>query len=113
MLSGFRVSGYLNRKKVINYPVQGTAFHALLWCLIRISYLLKKYKMKTKLIGQIHDDAVSDVPEKELSNYIEIALDVITVQLKKHWPWIITPMQVEIETTPIDGSWYEKKLWEG
>jgi DNA polymerase-1 len=113
MLSGFRVSGYLNRKEVINYPVQGTAFHALLWCLIRISYLLKKYKMKTKLIGQIHDDAVSDVPEKELSNYIEIALDVITVQLKKHWPWIITPMQVEIETTPIDGSWYEKKLWEG
>ena len=109
MLSGFRVAGYLNRKEVINYPVQGTAFHALLWCLIRINQLLKKYNMKTKLVGQIHDDAVSDVPKRELSNYIEIALDVITIQLKKHWPWIITPMQVEIETTEIGGSWYEKQ----
>ena len=108
MLSGFKVSGYINRKQCINWPIQGTSFHALLWCLIRISQLLKKYRMKTKLIGQIHDDAVSDTPDKELNNYIELALDVITVQLPKHWPWIITPMRVEIEVTPVDGSWYQK-----
>jgi len=108
MLTGFVVSGYINRKDCICYPIQGTAFHCLLWCLIRINQSLRKYKMKTKLIGQIHDDAVADVPEKELENYIEIALDVITRQLKKHWPWIITPMRVEVEVTPVDGSWYEK-----
>jgi len=68
--------------------------------------------MKTKLVGQIHDDAVSDVPEKELENYIEIAMDVITRQLRKHWPWIITPMRVEVEVTPVDGSWYMKKAYD-
>jgi len=111
MLTGFEVEGYINRKNCINYPVQGVAFHCLLWCLIRIQQLLRKYKMKTKLIGQIHDDAVADVPAKELENYIEIATDVITKQLRKHWPWIITPMRIEVETTEIDGSWYSKKPW--
>lgn len=113
MLTGFVVSGYINRKDCLNYGVQGVAFHCLLWCLCRISELLKKYKMKTKLIAQIHDDAMSDTPEKELENYIEIATHVITIELKKHWPWIITPMRVGIETTEIGGSWYSKKVWKG
>lgn len=109
MLSGFIVSGNLGRKECINYPIQGTAFHCLLWCLIEISRLLKKYKMKALLVGQIHDDAVGDVPKKELKDYIDIALEVIIEKLPKHWPWIITPMRVEVEVTPIDGSWYQKK----
>jgi DNA polymerase-1 len=111
MLTGFLVTGYINRKQCINWPIQGTAFHCLLWCLIRISQLLKKYKMKTKLVGQIHDDAVADVPDSELEDYIEIAMDVITKQLRKHWPWIITPMRVEVEVTPVGGSWYEKEKY--
>ena len=108
-LTGFVVDGYLDRKQCINYPIQGTAFHCLLWCLIRISQLLKKYRMKTKLTGQIHDDIVSDTPDKELKNYLEIAMHVITVELKKQWSFITTPMQVEVEVTPINRSWYEKK----
>jgi DNA polymerase-1 len=109
MLTGFIVSGNLNRKECINYPIQGTAFHCLLWCLIEISRLLRKYRMKALLVGQIHDDAVGDVPKKELKDYIDIALEVIIEKLPKHWPWIITPMRVEVEVTPIGGSWYEKK----
>lgn len=88
---------------------KNTAFHCLLWCLIRINELLKKYRMKTKLVGQIHDDAVSHTPEKELQNYIELALHVITIELRKHWPWIIVPMKVEVEVTPVGGSWYDKR----
>ena len=68
--------------------------------------------MKSLLVGQIHDDAVADVLKRELKNYIEIALDVITNQLKKHWSFIITPMRVEIEITEINGTWYEKKEYE-
>lgn len=109
MLTGFMVSGHINRKDCINYPVQGTAFHCLLWCLIRISKLLKKYKMKTKLIGQVHDSIVSDTPNKELNDYLELATDVITRQLKKNWPWIITPMRIEISMTAVGRSWYETK----
>lgn len=108
MLTGFVIFSNLSRKDCINYPIQGTAFHCLLWCLIRINQLLKKYKMKSRLIGQIHDSAVGDVPEKELKDYIDIALNVITVELKKHWSFISTPISAEVEVTPVNKSWYEK-----
>lgn len=109
MLTGFTVSGYLKRNKVINYPAQGTAFHCLLWCLIEMARQIRKYKMKSLLVGQIHDDAVGDVPENELDDYVSMALEVITKLLHKHWPWVITPMTVDVEVTPVGGSWYDKE----
>ncbi len=108
-LTGFRCSGYMKRNEVINYPVQGSAFHCLLWSLIRINKLLKKYKMKSLIIGQIHDSIVADVLAKELKNYLEIINQVISVDLLKHWSWIIVPMNAEIEIAPVGKSWYEKE----
>jgi len=107
-LTGFRISGAMDRKKVINYPIQGSAFHCLLWCLIRINKLLQKYKMKTKLIGQIHDSVIADVLHRELKDYIEIAHQVMTIDLRKHWGWIIVPVGVDAEVAPMGRSWYEK-----
>ena len=107
-LTGFHISGALDRKKVINYPIQGSAFHCLLWCLIRINKLLRKYKMKTKLIGQIHDSVIADVLHRELKDYIEIAHQVMTIDLCKHWSWIIVPMKVDAEIAPMGRSWFEK-----
>ncbi len=108
-LTGFRIDGIMDRKKVINYPVQGSAFHWLLWSLIRIQKLLKKYKMKTLIIGQIHDSIVSDVYKKELQDYLEITQKVMTIDVRKHWPWIIVPLTIEAEVTPIGGNWYQKR----
>jgi hypothetical protein len=51
MKTGFVVNGFHKRNDVINYPVQGSAFHCLLKCLIKISQWLRKYKMKSKLVG--------------------------------------------------------------
>jgi DNA polymerase-1 len=111
-LTGFRVSGDLSRKEVINYPIQGTAFHWLLWSLIRIQKLLNKYRMRTKIIGQIHDSIVSDVYKKELRNYLEICQQVMTKDVRKHWPWIIVPLSIEAEVAPVGGNWYEKEKYE-
>jgi len=109
-LTGFRIEGFYNRKEVINYPVQGSAFHWLLWSLIRIQKLLKKYKMKTLIIGQIHDSIVADVFKKELKTYLEIVNQVMTIDIRKHWKWIIVPLSIENEASPVNGNWYEKKL---
>ncbi len=108
-LTGFRIEGLYKRNEVINYPVQGSAFHWLLWSLIRIQKLLKKYKMRTLIVGQIHDSIVSDVYRKELRNYLEIVHQVMTIDIRKHWKWIIVPLTIEAEVAPIGGSWYEKK----
>jgi len=108
-LTGFRIEGFYGRNEIINYPVQGSAFHWLLWCLIRIIKLLKKYRMKTLITGQIHDSIVGDVYKKELRNYLEICEQVMTVDIRKHWKWIIVPLSIEAEVAPVGGSWYEKE----
>jgi DNA polymerase I-like protein with 3'-5' exonuclease and polymerase domains len=108
-LSGFRIEGVMSRKEIINYPVQGSAFHWLLWSLIRIQKLLKKYKMKSLIIGQIHDSIVGDVLAKELKDYLDIVQQVMTVDVRKHWPWIIVPLSIEAEVTPKNGNWFQKE----
>ena len=108
-LTGFRLGGIMKRNEVINYPVQGTAFHCLLWSLIRLQKLLRKYRMKTLIIGQVHDSIVADVPSRELKDYLELANRVMTVDIKKHWKWICTPIEIEADVAPVGKSWFEKQ----
>jgi hypothetical protein len=106
LLTGFRCSGVMSRNEVINTPVQGAAFHCLLWCFIELDKALKD--MDTKLIGQIHDSMILDVHPDEMDKVIEMVHQITCVKLPKAWEWIITPMDVEMEICPVDGSWMEK-----
>jgi DNA polymerase-1 len=108
-LTGFRETGVYKRNDVINHPVQGSAFHCLLWSLIRLQKIITKRKMKSLLVGQIHDSIVADVPEEELGQYIQIAQKVMTKDIREHWDWIVVPLEVEAEATPVNTSWFEKK----
>lgn len=110
--TGFYIKGNFGRNDVINYPVQGSAFHCLLWSLIEIQKELRKRGMKTLIVGQIHDSIIADVPDNELDEYLAIARHVMTVRLPKRWKWICVPLEVEAEVTPVNGSWHEKKTHE-
>lgn len=107
--TGFVCRGMLKRNEVINYPVQGAAFHCLLWSLIRLQQLVKKHKMKSMIVGQIHDSIIADVPDDEVELYISLADQVMTDDLLKEWTWIQVPLEIEVEQTPIGGSWFEKE----
>lgn len=109
MLSGFRCDGVYRRNEVLNYPIQGSAFHCLLWSLIRIVKYIRKHKMRTKVVGQIHDSIVSDVHKRELDDYLHISRWIMTDCLRKAWAWIIVPLDVEAEVAPVKGSWFDKK----
>jgi len=106
--TGFRCSGLMDKKQASNYPIQGSAFHCLLWCLIKIQKRLKKYKMKTVLIGQIHDSVLADIAKGELKDYVEIAYGIMTKELRKHWKWIIVPIDADCEIAPVGESWFKK-----
>lgn len=109
-LTGFRSSGDLNRKNVINYPVQGSAFHCLLWSLTRLVLKeIPRNKMKTKIVGQIHDSIIADVPVEEIDAYLELARDVMTNQIQKWAPWLIVPLKVEADISAPGTSWFDKK----
>ena len=36
-----------------------------------------------------------------------------TVKLPRIWKWIIVPLSVEVDVTPVDGSWADKKEYDG
>jgi len=107
--TGFRIAGPMRRNQVLNFPIQGSAFHCLLWSLIKVQKWLNKNKMKTLLTCQIHDSLIADSPEDEIQDYLGKLKEIITVDLPKVWDWIVVPLIVEAETTAINGNWYEKQ----
>lgn len=112
ILSGFRVRGVYSKNQVTNAPVQGAAFHCLLWSLIQINRSLRKYRMKTMLIGQIHDSLLSDIHEPELKDYLDIVEETVLVKLPKHFDWLrIIPkgLEVEFELCAPGQPWFNKK----
>jgi DNA polymerase-1 len=112
MKTGFTIEGFYSRNDVINYPVQGAAFHCLLWSLIKINDYLKRHRMRTKIVGQIHDSLLTHVHKDEREQFLRIAKRIMTQELVRHWPWIIVPLTVEAEASPLGGNWFEKKVIE-
>lgn len=113
LITGFRIEGDYRRNQVVNYPVQGPAFHCLLWCLIQLQKWLNKYKMKTLIVCETHDSENKDVWEKEYDDVVEKTRQIMSKELPKTWPWIILPMSVEFEKGPVGGNWSEMKPLEG
>ena len=109
LLTGFRIHGSFRRNSVVSYPVQGSAFHCLLWTLIHVNKSLRKYRMKSKVVGQIHDSLIGDVHPKELRDYLSIVEEITTVKLRKQFDWLVVPLVIEYEMSGVDKSWYEKR----
>jgi DNA polymerase-1 len=105
--TGFVYEGFMKKNEVLSYAIQGTAFHWMLWSLVQIHRWLRKNNMKTRLIGQIHDSIEADIHPKEKDDFIEKCHQVMTQDIHKHWDWIIVPLEVEAEISPIGGSWAE------
>jgi len=108
-LTGFRIDGILGRNDVINYPVQGSAFHCLLWCLTDITNWLTARNMRSMLVGQIHDSLLASVHTNELAEFVAYVRHVFTAKLPAAWRWIITPMDIDIALAPLGQSWHQKQ----
>jgi len=106
---GFRFHGYLTYNQLCNYPIQGTAFHCLLWTLIELQDWVKREKLRSRIIGQIHDSIVWDLNPEERDTVIEKTIQYGTVDIVSAHPWINVPLEIDFEITPVDGSWYEKE----
>jgi len=107
--TGFTCSGIMSKNQVLNAPVQGSAFHCLLWALIESDKALDQRNLKTRLIGQIHDELVLDVYPPELPEILTLVQEITCVELPKAWKWINVPLSVDAEVCGVDESWANKK----
>lgn len=104
LITGFRCWGPLEFTEVTNYPVQGPAFHCLLWALNHIHPEVKRYCKQSAIIGQIHDALIAYVHPDEAEKFDEIVLKWSTQEIRNHWQWIIVPLTIEKEQSEIDGN---------
>jgi len=109
MKSGFTCSGVMGKNDCINYPVQGAAFHCLLWSLIQLDQIMRAQGWKSKIIGQIHDAIVFDIYPPELEMVLKTTKRITTVELPKVWDWINVPLKIEAEVCPVDAPWSDKE----
>lgn len=92
------VRGFAERN-AINAPIQGSSADMIKMAMIDIHAWLKNSKLKTKMILQVHDELVFDVPKDEL----EIVKPEIEKLMKSALP-LKVPVEVEVK----DGrNWLE------
>jgi uracil-DNA glycosylase family 4 len=107
LFTGFRCYGPLRFTEVTNYPIQGSAFHCLLWTIIKTYQRIKDISGRSAIIGQIHDAIVVDAYPDDEESIDEMIRDWGTKKIRKAWPWIIVPLTIEKERSAVDGSWDE------
>ncbi len=109
LYTGFRCKGLMGRTQVINYPIQGSAFHCLLQAFIWIDEAFDRFDLKSRLIGQIHDAIVINVWPDELELVMAICYKYMIKKLMREWTWIIVPLEIEADITDVDAPWSEKR----
>ena len=84
----------------INTPIQGTAADLIKVAMINIHKALKEKKLQTKMILQVHDELVFDVPKGELETVKPIIEDL----MRNAMPGLKVPILVEMG---VGNTWLE------
>lgn len=95
---------------VLNIRVQGAAFHIVLKAIIEILRRLRKRRMRTRLVGTIHDSIEADSPTGEVADFLGLCKEVIVDWLPRQWDWIIVPLAIECSVGA--ESWADMRAWE-
>jgi len=86
-------------RNAINAPIQGTAADVIKIAMIKIYKELKNRNLKTKMVLQVHDELVFDVPIEELDTITEIVHRLMNTALE-----MLVPLEVEVS---FGKNWYE------
>lgn len=87
-------------RNAVNTPIQGSAADMIKLAMVKIHELLQKGDFKTKMILQVHDELVFDVPNAEL----ETVRPLIEDCMKKALPGLKVPIEVGVD---IGMNWLE------
>ncbi|MDC0971857.1 DNA polymerase I [Candidatus Pelagibacter sp.] len=94
----FNVRNFQERA-AINAPIQGSASEIMRLAMIRLNKKFKSIKNnKSKILLQIHDELIFEVPIKEVKNITEIIKDEMTSVTESDLHTFSTPLTVDVNT---------------
>lgn len=88
-------------RMAINSPIQGTAADIIKKAMLEIDYELNTQKLKSKMILQVHDELIFEVPKGEESVMRELVKEKMENVVK-----LSVPLKVDMGTA---SNWYELK----
>lgn len=86
-------------RMAINAPIQGSAADIIKIAMVRLHRVLKEQRLRSRLVLQVHDELVLEVPEEELSTVAPVVKEIMegAYELK-------APLKAELE---IGKNWGE------
>ena len=94
----FNVRNFQERA-AINAPIQGSASEIMRLAMIRLNKKFESTKNnKSKILLQIHDELIFEVPVKEVKNITEIIKDEMTSVTESDLHTFSTPLTVDVNT---------------
>jgi DNA polymerase-1 len=90
-----------DERAAVNAPIQGSAADLMKLAMIRLDKTLAERKMKSRLILQVHDELVLEVPKSE----IEEATQVLRESMLMDQPFTV-PLKVDVGVGP---NWKDAK----
>ncbi len=89
------------KRTSLNAPIQGTAADIIKVAMVKLYQYLNDHHKKSKLILQVHDELILEVPEDELEEMKQIVPQIMTSAF---------PLEVKLETSCDTGlTWYDLK----
>lgn len=85
----------------MNSPIQGTAADIIKIAMVKVSYELKKRKLKSRLILQIHDELLVEALKSE----VELVKEIITNEMMQAAK-LLVPLEIDIHS---GMNWYDAK----
>ncbi|HET7713643.1 MAG TPA: DNA polymerase I [Patescibacteria group bacterium] len=99
-------SSYLQRsageRMAINLPIQGTAADIIKKAMVTLAHQLKERRLKSRIILQVHDELVMEVPNAELSEVAPLSCETMQSAFK-----LDVPIVVELKAGP---NWADMKV---
>mgnify|MGYP001392360665 CR=1 FL=1 len=78
-----------SERAAINAPIQGTAADIMKKAMIRVENALQTSGLKTKMLLQVHDELVFEVPDKELKEVVPIIKEAMETAANLDIPLIV------------------------
>ena len=90
-------------RAAINHPIQGTAADVIKIAMIRLAPRLAEAGLTARLVLQVHDELLMEVPIGEVNRLVPILVDTMEGALK-----LDVPLTVDVKSGP---RWDEMKPW--